>query len=312
MSKKRFPALVMAAAVATGGLSATAWAGHGQLSEAEKLSKFAEIHGFEHPLVANSANPADKPRLGVAIAAISQSELDAMSLEYGVRVKSVMPASLAADSGLKAGDVVTAIGDRPAYSPARMQHLISVADGATTIGLTRTGQSLRLPIDFTQTTQAAASGKPALGIRIQNMTAALKEAFGSKGDNGVLIAQVVDGSAAETAGLKAGDVVVAIGDRAVQGTPDVLRALAAHAPGDQVDVTILRNQAETAVIVALGQAPATMAPTKGHGKHGHGHQGHGMPGYGHPGHGGYGTGHGSWHGRFSPDSVQDAPQRRPS
>lgn len=312
MTKRFFPAVIAAAAVVTGGLTVTASAGHGQYSTADKLAKFAEIHGFEHPSVAEAGQSADRPRLGVAIAAIGQSDLDAMSLEYGVRVEHVMPDSLAADSGLKAGDVVTAVGDRPAYSPERLQHLVGVADGATTIAVTRAGLVLQLPIDFTPTAQAAGSGQAELGVRIQNMTAALKEAFGANGENGVLISEVSAGSAADKAGLKAGDVVVAIGDRAVQQASDVLNALTTHAPGERVDVTILRDRAESLVTVALGVMTEAMVPAKRSKRYGHGYDGHGMHGYGHPGYGGYGSGRGSWHDHFSPGSTKDTLQQRPS
>lgn len=312
MLNKRISILMVAATLAAGSLGTAATAGHAHYSKADKLEKFAQIHGFEHPSIANSAQQASKPRLGVAIAAISQPDLDAMSLEYGVRIDRVIPGSIAANAGLKSGDVVTAIGDRPAYSPERMQHLVGIAGDETTVALTRAGQALSLPIDFAP---AKAGGKPVLGIRIQDMTADLKDAFGAAGNDGVLISQVTDGSAADRAGLKAGDVVIAIDNRAIQRTSDVPRALAGHAPGEEVEVKILRERAEQAVTVALGEAATAMMHDSGKGKHGHGHwhgfKDHGHYGYGHPHHG-WGKGQGSRHGQYAPYQGNKAPQQRPS
>lgn len=304
MSKTILPAALVAVAIAASGLSATASAGYGTCSKADKMAKFAEIHGFAHP---HAAASAEKPRLGVAIAAVNQADLDTMGLEYGVRIERVMPQSLAADIPLQPGDVVTAVGDRPAYSPERLQHLVGAAEGSTTIALTRTGQALKLPVDFSVASKPADEGKPALGVRIQNMTSALKEAFGAQGDKGVLIAQVSDGSAAAAAGLKAGDVVVAVDDQAVQMTGDVLQALSTRTPGDEVEVKILRDRAEASVTVVLGQAEHSMPYGKPY--HWHGHKGHGKHGYGHPYHGG--LGHGSWHGGIARDRSGELSQQGP-
>ncbi len=70
---------------------------------------------------------------------------------------------------------------------------------------------------------------------------------------GVKVQQVMPGSAAEAAGILAGDVVTA-----VDGTPvDDLRGysglLKAHAPGDEIAVTIIREGVEKTVTAALGE-----------------------------------------------------------
>jgi S1-C subfamily serine protease len=310
MTRSLLQAAILTGILSTVGISAAASAGHGLYAKPDRLADFAEIHGFEHPSVAAAAQSAVKPRLGVSIAAVGQSDLDAMSLEYGVRIERMLPDSIAAGIGLKAGDVVTAIGDRPAYSPERMQYLISIADSPTTITLSRAGRTLTLPVDFTPTAQPTAGDRAALGIRIQNMTRALKEAFGAEDDNGVLIAQVNTGSAAEKAGLKAGDVVVAIGDRTVQETGDVLGALATRAPGDEVRVTILRDRAESDATVALGGAADAMVPGKALGQYAI-RKGHGEHGYGHPRHGRYGKSGGSWHGHCERSADEKTLQQGP-
>jgi membrane-associated protease RseP (regulator of RpoE activity) len=330
MSKSLFQATLLASAVAFTSLSGAAFAYPGGYSCADKMAKFEAIHGFPYPGQATHKwqAQAEKPRLGVALSAIGQADLDALSLEYGVRIERVMPGSAAASAGLKPGDIVTAMGDRPAYSPERLQHLVSTADTETTVALTRDADTLKLPIRFADPSASSDNSRAALGIRIQNMTPDLKTAFGAADERGVLIAQVNDGSAAGKAGLKAGDVVVAVGDKDIQGTSDVTGALAAFAPGDEVGVTILRDRTESTLNIALDAAPQHSMTGRFPGWHGHaypGHGKHGMYGHGYPGHGQHGHGYrwhqwhgqdphgqGNWHGRFSPGADHDAPVRRPS
>ena len=47
-----------------------------------------------------------------------------------------------------------------------------------------------------------------LGIYIQNIDEELAESFGLDGNNGILISEIIEGSAAEEAGLKGGDIVI--------------------------------------------------------------------------------------------------------
>jgi putative serine protease PepD len=70
--------------------------------------------------------------------------------------------------------------------------------------------------------------------------------------NGVAIAQVESGTGAASAGLKAGDVITAVGGTPVT-TAEKLRALiASHAPGDKLSLSILRNGKTSTVDVTLG------------------------------------------------------------
>jgi len=51
-----------------------------------------------------------------------------------------------------------------------------------------------------------------LGIYVQDLTPELAGAFGVEGNKGALVAEVADGSAAERAGIQAGDVITRMGD----------------------------------------------------------------------------------------------------
>jgi S1-C subfamily serine protease len=74
----------------------------------------------------------------------------------------------------------------------------------------------------------------------------------------VLIAGVLQGGPASAAGLRPGDVVLALGGRPVRSTDELLRAVAALRPGTRTAVVVQRagQRAEVSVAVAERPAPA--------------------------------------------------------
>lgn len=71
-------------------------------------------------------------------------------------------------------------------------------------------------------------------------------------ERGVLLSGVGPGSPAETAGLRAGDVIVGLGTHDVADLQGLTDALRAHKPGDTVSVRFLRDGQEQSVTVTLG------------------------------------------------------------
>ena len=82
-----------------------------------------------------------------------------------------------------------------------------------------------------------------LGVQLQEVTNELAAALALKERTGVLLAEVLDGSPAQEAGLQDGDVVIGIGNEDVDGTNKLSRLVASYAPGEDVRVKILRDGA---------------------------------------------------------------------
>jgi serine protease Do len=118
--------------------------------------------------------------------------------------------------------------------------------------------------------QLKASGKVErgwLGVYIQPMTEDLATAMGLDRARGALIAQVQEDSPAAKAGLKAGEVVLAVGGKPVEQSRDLARIVAEIKPGSTTEFTVWRDKKETAVSVKLealkserGDAPRTETP----------------------------------------------------
>jgi serine protease Do len=94
-----------------------------------------------------------------------------------------------------------------------------------------------------------------LGVMIQPLTPELAAGFGIKQEDGVLIAQVADGSAAAKAGMKRGDVVTKFAGREVHDVGNFRNRVAMLAPGTSTDITVIRNGRVKKLTITLDSLP---------------------------------------------------------
>ncbi len=79
--------------------------------------------------------------------------------------------------------------------------------------------------------------------------------YAATSEAGMKIQGVSEGSPAEKGGLKGGDVIIRLGDKKVGTIYDFMETLAAHKPGDEVDVAVKRDGKEVKLRVKLGSRP---------------------------------------------------------
>jgi len=97
-----------------------------------------------------------------------------------------------------------------------------------------------------------------LGVSVQDLTRDLAEAFGIRRNQGAVIAEVLPGSPAERAGLRTGDVVVAVNDRPVRNSIAMRNAIGLLPIGERVKLDIVRNGKPMTVTVRIDEfTPAT-------------------------------------------------------
>jgi Do/DeqQ family serine protease len=94
-----------------------------------------------------------------------------------------------------------------------------------------------------------------IGVGVQDITAELAQSFKLSAARGVLITQVERSSPADKAGIKPGDILIAVNDRPVADTTTMLNLIASLQPGQQAVVRLSRNQAETDLAVTIGRRP---------------------------------------------------------
>jgi Do/DeqQ family serine protease len=94
-----------------------------------------------------------------------------------------------------------------------------------------------------------------IGVEVQDMTAELAESFGVKPEEGALIAGVMRGSPADKAGVKPGDVLLAVGGKPVKDAQVMLDLIAALAPGEKATFGLMRSGKSVDVQITVGKRP---------------------------------------------------------
>lgn len=96
-----------------------------------------------------------------------------------------------------------------------------------------------------------------LGVNIVEMTAQSAQQMGLKEVRGVLIARVSAGTAADKAGLKPGDLLLAVAGVPVNSYAEMMEEVGRYNPGDHVDVTYYRSGATHSATVTLQNSQGT-------------------------------------------------------
>ena len=93
-----------------------------------------------------------------------------------------------------------------------------------------------------------------LGVSAQDLTPDLAEALGSDLDLGAVITQVAPGSSAAKAGLKAGDIVIAVDGEQVRSAADMRNKVGLSRVGKTIELTVLRDGAAHKISTEIVEA----------------------------------------------------------
>ncbi len=96
-----------------------------------------------------------------------------------------------------------------------------------------------------------------LGAMVRTMDSRLAEEEELQLVQGVYLAELTPGGAAESAGLLPGDIVTALDDSPVETSAELIELIGRHRPGDQVALTILRDGKAQALTVVLKNQSGT-------------------------------------------------------
>ena len=94
-----------------------------------------------------------------------------------------------------------------------------------------------------------------IGVGVQNVTKEIAESFKLPAAGGVLITQVERGAPADKAGVKLGDVLLAVNGQSVADATAMLNSISALQPGEDAKLKLSRNQAENELTVTIGRRP---------------------------------------------------------
>jgi membrane-associated protease RseP (regulator of RpoE activity) len=189
----------------------------------------------------------------------------------GVGVLQVVKGSAAEKAGLKKDDVILRFDSEAVTNVRKLNRLVSEASADQTVRLTISrggaeqevsvtlskrsdglwGADLRgqirrgIEMDFPQIKTGDGNliftlgANRRIGVSTQTLTKQLADYFGVK-DGGALITSVTENGPAAKAGLKAGDVIVAVDGEKVDSSGDISRAINKKETGD-ITLTIVSN-----------------------------------------------------------------------
>ena len=94
-----------------------------------------------------------------------------------------------------------------------------------------------------------------IGVGVQDMTKEFSDSFKLPQVGGALISQVLDGSPADKAGVKPGDILVAVNGTGVKDSASVLNLIAGLQPGLQSTLSVIRDRGRSELQVMIGRRP---------------------------------------------------------
>lgn len=131
--------------------------------------------------------------------------------------------------------------------------IYSRSGGSLGIGFAIPGSTARDVLD--QLVKNGSVTRGYIGVEQQNITEELVEAFNLSRDHGIIVAGVVQGGPAETAGIKVGDILLELDGRQINDTSDMLNWVAGTKPGETRQFTVLREGEELKIPVEIGTRP---------------------------------------------------------
>lgn len=102
-----------------------------------------------------------------------------------------------------------------------------------------------------------------LGVRVQPLTRDFAEAYGLESEEGAVIGDVVQGSPADRAGLRRGDVVISLAGKPVRDYRDLVVAVRQHLAGDRIEMQIIREGRKMKISAKLTTSPGSVPAEEG-------------------------------------------------
>ncbi|HEU5180034.1 MAG TPA: PDZ domain-containing protein [Candidatus Polarisedimenticolia bacterium] len=209
--------------------------------------------------------------------------------EDGVRITGIKEGSPAEKAGLREGDKIVEVDNKPIEDDGDIRRIIrSLEPGDhVQIEVMRDGKRKTVTATLGEAKEVWHEGgfpgwgqamdpgqwqmfgvsRTYLGVRVQGMTEELRTYFKAPRGRGVLISRVEEDTPAGKAGLRAGDVIIAVDGKGIAAQGDIGSALSDREPGDTVAVKIVRDGVEKTIDVEVAERPehkrhgSLMAPT---------------------------------------------------
>lgn len=229
--------------------------------------------------------------LGVDITEVTSDRVGPLKLkeERGVEITMVDRDAPAGKAGLKEHDVILEFNGQRVEGEEQLRRMLreTPAGRKVSLGISRDGQAMNIDVTLASRESSMARVGPKIwkveppdmtsftvpeiqipaiemvvrsysrrtGMMVDNLTPQLGEFFGVKSGQGVLVRSVEKGSAAEAAGLKAGDVITKVDNEAIEDRNDWNRVM--RRKGGKVAIGIVRDKREQTLTVTLPEVKSS-------------------------------------------------------
>jgi serine protease Do len=195
--------------------------------------------------------------LGTTVQKITPEIADSLGLKQtgGALVADVVKGGPAEKAGVKAGDVIVEFDKKVIKDSADLPAAVARVAPGTSVQLkvTREGKQISLPItvgEMKDSEVVAAAGQESdLGLTVQPVTPDIAQSLGLERAEGLVVASVKPGSAADEAGLRSGDVITQVNRRAVKNLAEYNREISRNEKSKSVLFLVRRG--ESSVFLAL-------------------------------------------------------------
>ncbi len=216
-------------------------------------------------LLLGANQPSDQPPagwvgifLGGEEASTSESPSEA---PRGVRVRAVVEGSPAENARLRASDRIVAVDGVAVMSAAQVMEQVRGLAPDSTVSLTvLRGKSEIDRMLRIGTRPASTEGLRAIegwiGIDAIALPTSLRTHFGAPEDAGILVSQVAEGSPAEAAGIRIGDVVYEVAGGRVTSARDLSRRLTEAGVDNSVEIVVARDGARIVLAPEVARRPS--------------------------------------------------------
>ena len=147
-----------------------------------------------------------------------------LNVQRGVFVSEVLPNSGSAKAGVKSGDVIVSLNDKPLSSFAELRSRIATTEPGAKVklGLIREGKPLTVEVTLDKSTSSSASAEQ-ISPALQGAT--LSDGQLKDGTKGISVTAVEKSSPAAQAGLHQDDVIVGVNRTRVQSIAEMRKVL---------------------------------------------------------------------------------------
>jgi serine protease Do len=193
--------------------------------------------------------------LGVTIQDVDKNLAESFGLDKpkGALISQLMEGGPAEKGGLQAGDIIVRFDGADILRSADLPHVVGLIQPGTRVkvGIVRNRKEITLQMAVgglgadeepsLATTEAGDDQGGRVGLLVEEVNEQLQSRWGISG--GVVVAEVLAGSAAEAAGIRRGDVITLISGTPITSLESYLRAVAQLKSGESVPVRLIRRGA---------------------------------------------------------------------